>query len=141
MKEIWKHVQGYEGYYEISNKGRTKSLARIVISRNKPRHLKERILSVRKHHRYNYVSAAVLLHKDREGKETQVSRLVAQAFINNPENKPCVNHIDNNATNNVYTNLEWVTHRENMDYAKDQGRLGRPLVKEFSTPYGKKVLA
>ena len=122
MKEIWMPVVGYQGLYEVSNKGRVRSLDRSVLHKGKNRNIKGKILSVRKHHRFNYTSAAVMLCRDAKSKDTLVSRLVATAFIGNPYNKPNVNHLDNDATNNVFTNLEWVTHRENMDYAKEQGR-------------------
>ena len=105
MKQIWKPVEGYESFYLISSWGRVKSLRR------------KRNLAIRFHHRYAYTSAAVVLHKDSVGKETQVSRLVAQAFVPNPTNKPFVNHIDNDATNNRVENLEWVTREENVAHA------------------------
>lgn len=120
MQEIFKPVENYEGLYEISNLGRVRSLHKATCN-------KSNILCARKHHRYNYTSASILLNKKGKGKETQISRLVAQAFIPNPENKPFVNHLDNDATNNIYTNLEWVTHRENVEYAYKQGRYEKKL--------------
>jgi len=56
------------------------------------------------------------------GKTTKMHRLVAQTWIENPEGKPEVNHIDNNRANNQITNLEWVTHRENVMHSHRQGR-------------------
>lgn len=71
--------------------------------------------------RSNYIY--VYTH-DRNAKQRALSvhRLVARYFIPNPHDKPCVNHIDNNTQNNVVTNLEWVTHKENSAHAVKQGR-------------------
>ena len=123
MKEIFKPVIGYEQFYEVSNLGRVKSY-----------HTRSggNCLSPRERHRYNYTSLAVLLHDKQGGrKETQISRLVAQAFIPNLENKPMVNHLDNDAKNNIVTNLEWCTYRENIDYAVKQNRMGKKTVEEM----------
>lgn len=60
---------------------------------------------------------------DGEYKKHSVHRLVAMAFLDNPENKPCVNHIDNCPSNNFYDNLEWCTHKENSQHSVKQGRL------------------
>lgn len=109
--KVWLPVKDYYGLYEVSNKGEVKSLRR------------KKILSPRAHYRFNYKSVSVLLSKDKNPKEKQISRLVAEAFIPNPYNKPCVNHKDNNATNNKVENLEWVTHKENTEYASSQKRL------------------
>ena len=113
MKKIWLPVIGYEGLYEISDKGEVKSLRF------------DRILSPRPRYRFNYKSVAVLLTHKSNPKEKQISRLVAEAFIANPENKPCVNHKDNDATNNKVDNLEWVTHQENTNHSTSQKRMGK----------------
>lgn len=113
MITLWLPIKDWERKYEVSNKGEIRSL----------RHAVKKILKVRIHKRYNYRSASVVLHKDNIGKETQVSRCVALAFIPNPEGKKEVNHLDNNPLNNKVENLQWMTHAENMAYAKKQGRM------------------
>lgn len=115
MKEKWKDIPGYEGYYKVSNFGRVKSLDRIAPKTK--RKVVGKIMSVRYHHRYNYTSASVMLSMYGLCYEKIISRLVAFAFVPNPENKPYVNHIDYDATNNNFTNLEWVTQRENIDHS------------------------
>jgi hypothetical protein len=65
----------------------------------------------------------VRLRKDGKAKTFKLHRLLAQAFIPNPENKPCVNHKDGNKLNNDLSNLEWCTHKENMKHAYDNGML------------------
>lgn len=118
MKEIWKPINGFVGVYEVSNLGRVKSFKKG----------EGLILSLRKHHNHNYVSVSVLLYGNNRTNHKLVSRLVAQAFISNPENRPCVNHIDNNPSNNKVNNLEWCTHLENTQHANRQGRLKVPRI-------------
>lgn len=109
MKEEWKDIPGYEGLYQISNLGRVKSLARKVKTKNgNYQGYNEKILKTRKKG-YCIVS----LCKDRKIKGMQVHRLVAEAFIPNPENKPYVDHIDTNPQNNNVNNLRWCTQKEN----------------------------
>ena len=106
--EIWKDIEGYEGIYQVSNKGRIKSFYGV----------KEKILVTRtKGHDYE----KVLLSKNGVGKTFLIHRLVAKAFIPNPENKPEVNHIDGNKKNNCVENLEWMTCSENTKHAFDTG--------------------
>ena len=108
MNEIWKDIDGYEGLYKVSNLGRIKSLGN-------DKNRKEKILKTGKN-KFGYLH--VILCK--EGKVTtfRVQRLVANAFIPNPENKPEVNHIDENKENNCVWNLEWCTHQYNNEYSK-----------------------
>ncbi len=114
--EEFKSIPNYVGYYEISNKGRVKSLAGEKCKIDKV--LKE---EVRISNTTNY--RRVTLSKAGKTDRFSVHRLVALAFIDNPEDKPMVNHIDNNGENNNVENLEWCTHSENMVHAQKQGRL------------------
>ena len=116
MNEEWRDIKDYEGLYQISNLGRVKSL----VGWNGKKYIsRERILEPTKRNddRATYQRAIVSLTKDGEKKDYRVHRLVAQAFIPNPENKPQVNHIDGNPLNNNVKNLEWVTDRENKLHA------------------------
>lgn len=113
-KEIWKDIEGYEGLYQVSNFGRVKSLERIMYDDKGYKHpVKEKIIVGSKNHKgYLYVN----LMKNSKVLRKAVHRLVAQAFISNPNNFPCVNHKDENKINNVVGNLEWVTYKENTNY-------------------------
>lgn len=103
MKEIWKDVAGYEGLYQVSNLGRVKSVKGVS----------ERILKGGNDcHGYLCLN----LWKNNQRIMFKIHRLVAQAFIPNPENKPQVNHIDEDKTNNVDSNLEWCTAKENNNH-------------------------
>lgn len=123
MLEIWKDVIGYESLYQVSNLGRVRSLDRLVISNNGKRNLKGKILKNRKglYNDYYFVS----LCNNIKCKNILIHRLVAQAFIANPENKPQVNHIDGNVNNNSINNLEWCTHSENNLHKARKLGLGR----------------
>ena len=120
---IFKDILGYEGIYQISNTGEVKKLAQTEKSYHGKSYLKEHTLKHEIVKRNHTSYARVSLSK--EGKVTRYSihRLVGLHFIDNPENKPQINHKDNNGLNNDYTNLEWVTHSENMLHAVKQDRL------------------
>ena len=106
--EIWKPIEGFEDRYEISNKGRVKSINRIIKVFNKGgiKRVPDKILRISKDHK-GYAVVGI-------GRKTcKVHRLVAKAFIDNPDNKPQINHIDGNKMNNTAENLEWSTQAEN----------------------------
>lgn len=105
--EVWKEIEGYEGKYYVSNKGNVKSSKGKV----------DRILKPYNISKYK----AVGLANNGKTKITLIHRLVAEAFIPNPDNKPQVNHIDGVQHNNVITNLEWVTAKENIEHAYKTG--------------------
>ena len=120
MVEIWKDLENYIGIYQISNTGKVKSLARPVYIKDKEINLKECLLT-------NDVDkkgyCRVTLSKESRTKRFLVHRLVANVFKLNKSNKPYVNHIDNNPSNNNLNNLEFVTHSENMLHSQNQNRL------------------
>ncbi len=123
MEEIYKDIKGYEGKYQISNLGNVKSLPKGDGNGNKERILKQEVVK-RDHTNYRRVT----LSKNGETERFQVHRLVAEAFIDNPENKPFVNHIDNNGETNTVSNLEWCTHSENMMHSQKQGRQEKVII-------------
>lgn len=118
MEEVWKDVKGYEGLYQISNRGRVKSLERIN-ENNHP--IKERIMKPSMSLGYLYVG----LRKQGKQKRMRIHRLVAAAFIPNPDNKEEVGHKDETRTNNYADNLEWVSKKENnnMPLHKERVRI------------------
>ena len=115
MEEIWKPIKDYEGLYEVSNLGKIKTLSRIINGRKMPEKIKKLDKT-----KQGYLR--VQLSKNKENKKYSVHRLVAQAFILNPNNLPCVNHIDENPSNNNVNNLEWCTHLYNNLYNEKHKR-------------------
>ena len=104
MKEIWKEIQDYEGLYWISNLG----------------YVKNRHSHILKPEYSNKGYACVQLRKENKTRKHRVHKLVAKAFIPNPDNLPEINHIDENKVNNAVSNLEWCTHIQNMEsYTKN----------------------
>jgi len=116
--EKWKDIKGYEGIYQVSDKGNVKSLERIVTEKNgKTKKLKERTLKpVINNNGY----CELILHKNKKYKHYRVHRLVAEAFIENPNNYPIINHKDGNRRNNIKENIEWCTYKYNYNYDKKE---------------------
>lgn len=101
QQEIWKDIEGYDGFYKVSNLGRITTFKRYPCGR------------VLKQHFDKYGYLYVILTKNSIPKTIKSHRIVAKAFIPNPENKPTINHKDSNRSNNSVENLEWATFSEN----------------------------
>lgn len=133
MEMVWKPVVGYEESYEISNCGVARGVDRYV-SNGKGMSLKRGVIKTQKPDKDGYFR--VYLSKNSKKKQHLVHRLVAQAFLENEEGKPCVNHIDGNKQNNYVSNLEWVTRSENDLHAfklglrvANDGGMSKPVTK------------
>ena len=119
---MWKDIKGYEGIYQISDTGQVRSLSRYVKCRNGVREVKSKILTpVNVGGGYKQVS----LCQHSKCKRALLHRLIAEAFIPNPDNLPCINHKDGNPSNNAIDNLEWCTYGYNSNYyiCKERQRL------------------
>ena len=115
--EIWNDVIGYEGKYQVSNKGNIRSLN---FHRSNKTKIMKGILDKDGYSR-------IMLYKDGKGTIYRVHRLVAEAFIPNPNGFPCVNHKDENPSNNDVTNLEWCTVLYNNNYGGKGDKLSKAL--------------
>lgn len=123
MNEVWLSIPEHPGY-EVSDNGRVRSLDRVTVRCGVPVRRKGRVLkpqgSFKTYYRVSlgYPQSQFLIH-----------RIVAEAFVGNPDNKPFVNHKDGNRLNNEARNLEWVTQQENMQHAYATGLIGelRPV--------------
>ena len=120
MKELWKDIEEFEGYYEVSNMGNVRSKDRYFHNWRAKCKLKGKPKKAWNHSR-GYLM--VDLYKDNKSHKRFVHRLVAIAFIPNPNGYPNVNHIDNNGKNNLVSNLEWCTQAMNVEHARSLGLL------------------
>lgn len=113
LQEIWKDISNYKGLYQISNLGRVKSLSK----KSGFLTLKERIMKpIIKDNGY----CQIALFKDKKRCRKYIHRLVAEAFIPNPNNYPCINHKDYNKANNNVDNIEWCSYSYNNNYSNCQ---------------------
>lgn len=126
MEEIWKTIDGYEGYYEVSNLGNVRSMYREIFWNNTTRRQKGRMCNFNKDSK-GYIRVG--LNKEGKRKYISVHRLVAMSFLNKDETRNEVNHIDGKKSNNTLGNLEWVTRSENMKHAVEN-KLVTHLLKE-----------
>ena len=117
--EEWRDIEGYEGLYQVSNLGNVKSLERVVNGGNAYYVKPEKNLKLNEM-KIGY--SRVTLTKDAKQDQFYVHRLVAKAFIPNPDGFNEVDHIDADRKNNNVSNLRWVTHFENMMHSKELGR-------------------
>jgi hypothetical protein len=111
-QEIWKDIKGYEGYFKISNLGRVMAIERYVKQGHGLRYCKERIVP---HHLNPFGYPCVTLCKEKKSKQHSVHRLIMEAFVPNPENKPHIDHINTDKTDFRISNLRWVTPKENSN--------------------------
>lgn len=123
--EEWRDIPGYEGLYQVSNMGRVKSLDRTITrSDNKVFFIPGKI---RKPQLWGAGYQMIRLVNNNIAKMFTIHRLVALAFIPNPNNLPYVNHKDENRCNNKLSNLEWCTHSYNINYGTCKKRIGDKL--------------
>lgn len=112
--EKWKPISGYEGLYEVSNKGNIKSF-----HKNKDGVLIKLFTEKLKHTNYKCLTLVDIFGNK---KQFRVHRIVAEMFLSNKHNKRFVNHIDNNGENNCVENLEWCSQSENIKHSHNQNR-------------------
>lgn len=117
MQEIWKDVKGYEGRYQVSNLGRIKSVRAWRGNKHAKKYIEQETMV------NGYVGNTGYVYVHLDGKNCTLHRLIAKTFIDNPKNKPQVNHIDGNKLNNNVNNLEWCTNKENAVHARENGLL------------------
>lgn len=124
-EEIWRPVVGYEGFYEVSDCGNVRSVDRWVKGKSGSQHLiKSKTL---KQTRLKNGYLQVGLCKNEKQSMIYVHRLVAQAFIPNPDNLPVCNHKDENPLNNKSINLEWCTQKYNINYGTRTKRSAKTM--------------
>ena len=131
MEEIWKAIEGYEGKYEVSNLGRVRSLDQQLPFTTRwgtiaYRLAKGKMLTARKIHG-GYLGVLFKVQGHTEMK--LVHRLVAKAFVPNPQDLETVNHIDEDKTNNRADNLEWMSRADNVRYGTGSQRKRTPMRK------------
>jgi hypothetical protein len=130
MEETWKPVFGFEGFYEVSNKGNIRSLDRTV-TRNDGVVVAFKSKQLRPQKNSDgYLQ--IQISKGNKCKTLKIHRLVAEMFIPNPNGYAEVNHKDEDKTNNAVTNLEWCSHEQNSRYGtrgkRIASKLGKPLI-------------
>lgn len=112
MIEKWREVPGYEGLYEVSDLGRIRRNGKLLKPDN--------------HNTRGYLQVA--LSKNGTVRRVYIHRLVASAFINNPNNYPQINHRDEDKTNNAVSNLEWCDSKYNINYGTRNEKVSKPVL-------------
>lgn len=142
LEKVIKPVKGYEGYYEVDNQAKVYSVERIIEVHTRfgiqDKKIKQKELSQHIHPNGYMI---VNLTKDGKSKSVRVHRIVAEAFISNPDNLPLVNHKDEDKTNNRPENLEWCTHQYNITYNGANKRAGNTKRGRIHTEEHKQKIA
>ena len=135
MTEIWRPINGFDGRYEVSDKGNVRSFCVIGSNTNRiDRDNPMMMAQCDNGHGYKCVKIRV----DGHVKGLYVHRLVAEAFIPNPQNLPCINHKDEDKSNNVVGNLEWCTRKYNSNYGTIRKRLSKSIKSWYNTHEARK---
>ena len=137
MKEIWKDIPNFEGLYQVSNLGNIKGLDRYVNSAIKNNNrVKRKGKLLKQYNKRGYFQ--VSLSKNHKRYYFNVHRLVAIAFLPNPDNLPQVNHKDENPLNNILSNLEWCTAKYNCNYGTRNSKIpNKTSFKKGHIPWNK----
>lgn len=130
--EIWKDIDGYEGYYQVSNYGRVKSLPRWIAYSDGRCYFYDGVLLKQKHDHGGYCLVELTINSNLH--TCKVHRLVAKAFIPNPNNFPEINHKDEDKTNNCVDNLEWCDNNYNNHYGTRQERINNIMIDKLGKP-------
>lgn len=117
---LWKDIAGYEGMYQVSDEGDVMSLPHMKHNGRGSYITKAKVLRVGKRGNGDNKYLFVVLANNGVDKQFSVHRLVAEAFLDNPQNLPEVNHKDENPFNNCVENLEWCTRQYNIEYSKSK---------------------
>lgn len=132
MQEVWKDIKGFEEVYQISNFGRVRSKDRRAVNhRSGATRIVRGMILTPWDNGNGYL--VVSLNNKRKRKNRYVHRLVAEAFIENPEKKRFINHLDYNKHNNCVTNIEWCTQAENVAYSVEHMKKPRARCKPTNT--------
>lgn len=133
--DVWKDVVGYEGHYKVSSLGRVMSCDKVITRKDGVTTKKNGV--IKKPQITNKGYYKMFLYKNGNYEQLLVHRIVAEAFLENPNNYPCVNHKDENPKNNslkidadgnvVYSNLEWCTYKYNSNYGTSLSRIAEKI--------------
>ena len=132
-KEIWKDIEGFDGIFKVSTRGRVKRVGRNVTDGRGSYFMKGNILKANNPNSHGYITAVLTIAGVQSTKN--VHRLVAEAFISNPDCLETVNHIDGVKHNNILSNLEWSSRSDNQKHAYKLG-LQKPT-KYWTGKFGK----
>lgn len=121
MNEIWKDIEGYEGYYQVSSHGKVRSMEREVPDPRIKSGVKKVSSRVMKPGVHNRGYLKVSLRKGGAKQMLYIHRLVGSAFLERDEHRTTINHLDGDKTNNHVSNLEWLSHLDNVRHARETG--------------------